>query len=134
MNTPCQKRKRPYRQRVKCGECCKEIDSDYKEKHTKSHEGKLVHFSRVYRLDSAQTLVSGYFKKQTVNSSSEPQCVSTNSNTVSEALASQLDAVTDISNTEESTTIALDVYLGIAQSCERPNDASSNSDSGSDIE
>ena len=79
-------------------------------------------------------MVSGYFKKQTVNSFSELQCVSTNSNTVSEALPSQLDTVTDICNTEESTTIALDACLGIAQSHERPNDASSNRDSDSDIE
>ena len=72
------KTERYYRQRAKCGECCKEIDSDQKEKHAKLHERKLVHISTVHRIDSAQSLVSGYFKKQTLNSSSEPQCVSTN--------------------------------------------------------
>ena len=50
------------------------------------------------------------------------------------ALATLLILVLAICNTEESTTIALGACLGIAQSCERPNDASSNSDSDSDIE
>ena len=46
----------------------------------------------------------------------------------------QLDTATDICNIEGSTTIALGACLEIAQSCERPSDASSNSDSDSDIE
>ena len=132
MSTLSQKRKRPYRKRVKCAECCKEIDSDYQEKHAKLHEGKLVQFSTVYRLDSTQTLVSGFFKKQTLNSSSEGQCVSTN--IVSEACSSQLDTVTEICNTEESSTIPLDARLEIAQPCVSPSDASSGCNSDSDIE
>ena len=53
-----------------------------------NYEGKLVQFSTVYRLDSTQT-VSGFFKKHTLNSSSEGQCVLTN--IVSEACSRQLD-------------------------------------------
>ena len=39
------KRKRPYRQRVICAECKREVDSDYKDNHAKTvHKGKKVAF------------------------------------------------------------------------------------------
>ena len=42
------KRKRPYRQRVICGECKKELDSDYKDNRAKTvHKGKKVAFTMV---------------------------------------------------------------------------------------
>lgn len=77
MTTPNQRRKRSYRQRVKCGECNKEIDSDYKEKHAKSHDGKLVDFTTVYHIDSAQTLLSRFFKSQPDVPSTELQSTTT---------------------------------------------------------
>ena len=45
-----------------------------------------------------------------------------------------MDTVTEIGNTEESRTIALDACLEIAQSCVSPSDASSGCNSDSDIE
>ena len=49
------KRKRPYRQRVICGECKKEIDSDYKDNHAKTvHKGKKVAFAMVRERNQSQ--------------------------------------------------------------------------------
>ena len=42
------KRKRPYCQRVICGVCKKELDSDYKDNHAKTvHKGQKVAFTMV---------------------------------------------------------------------------------------
>ena len=49
------KRKRPYRQHVICGECKKELDSDYKDNHAKTvHKGKKVAFTMVRERNQSQ--------------------------------------------------------------------------------
>lgn len=65
---PDQSCKRPYRHHVKCTECGKEYDSDYKEKHTKlRHLGKKVKLIAFHA--KMQSLLSGFLSKQpTLNS------------------------------------------------------------------
>ncbi|CAH3181786.1 unnamed protein product, partial [Porites lobata] len=63
------KRKRPYRQRVICGECKKELDSDYKDNHAKTvHKGKKVAFAMVRERNQSQL---AFFTKTTSSSISD---------------------------------------------------------------
>ena len=49
------KRKRPYRQRVICGVCKKELDSDYRVNHAKTvHKGQKVAFTMVRERNQSQ--------------------------------------------------------------------------------
>ena len=49
------KRKRPYCQRVICGVCKKELDSDYKDNHAKTvHKGQKVAFIMVRERNQSQ--------------------------------------------------------------------------------
>ena len=60
------KRKRPYRQRVICGECKKELDSDYKDNHAKTvHKGKKVAFAMVRERNQSQL---AFFTKSSTES------------------------------------------------------------------
>ena len=60
------KRKRPYRQRVICGECKKELDSDYKDNHAKTvHKGKKVAFAMVRERNQSQL---AFFTKSSMES------------------------------------------------------------------
>ena len=60
------KRKRPYRQRVICGECKKELDSDYKDNHAKTvHKGKKVAFAMVRERNQRQL---AFFTKSSTES------------------------------------------------------------------
>ena len=60
------KRKRPYRQRVVCGECKKELDSDYKDNHAKTvHKGKKVAFAMVRERNQSQL---AFFTKSSTES------------------------------------------------------------------
>lgn len=55
-------RKRHYRQRVVCGKCNKEIDSDYKDGHVKKvHNGEKVKFKTV--TDANQSQISNFLNK-----------------------------------------------------------------------
>ena len=58
-------RKRQYRHRVRCEECNKEIDSDYKEVHSRLvHNGKKVKCHPVMESsDSSQSKISTFFVK-----------------------------------------------------------------------
>ena len=58
-------RKRQYRHRVQCEECNKEIDSDYKEVHSRLvHNGKKVKCHPVMESsDSSQSKISTFFVK-----------------------------------------------------------------------
>ena len=58
-------RKRLYRHRVRCEECNKEIDSDYKEMHSRLvHNGKKVKCHLVMESsDSSQSKISAFFPK-----------------------------------------------------------------------
>ena len=60
------KRKRPYRQRVICGECKKELDSDYKDNHAKTvHKGNKVAFAMVRERNQSQL---AFFTKSSTES------------------------------------------------------------------
>ena len=60
------KRKRLYRQRVICGECKKELDSDYKDNHAKTvHKGKKVAFAMVRERNQSQL---AFFTKSSTES------------------------------------------------------------------
>lgn len=60
------KRKRPYRQRVICGECKKELDSNYKDNHAKTvHKGKKVAFAMVRERNQSQL---AFFTKSSTES------------------------------------------------------------------
>ena len=60
------KRKRPYHQRVICGECKKELDSDYKDNHAKTvHKGKKVAFAMVRERNQSQL---AFFTKSSTES------------------------------------------------------------------
>ena len=61
-------RKRQYRHRVRCEECNKEIDSDYKEVHS-----RLVHNSKIVKChpvmessDSSQSKINTFFVKSSM--------------------------------------------------------------------
>ena len=58
-------RKRQYRHRVRCEECNKEIDSDYKEVHSRLvHNGKKVKCHPVMESsDLSQSKISTFFVK-----------------------------------------------------------------------
>ena len=60
---PSKSRKRSYRQRVRCEECEKEFDSDYKERHFRLvHNGRKVKCHPVPgSSDSTQAKISGFF-------------------------------------------------------------------------
>ena len=60
------KRKRPYRQRVICGVCKKELDSDYKDNHAKTvHKGRKVAFTMVRERNQSQL---AFFTKSSAES------------------------------------------------------------------
>ena len=60
------KRKRPYRQRVICGVCKKELDSDYKDNHAKTvHKGQKVAFTMVRERNQSQL---AFFTKSSAES------------------------------------------------------------------
>ena len=57
-------RKRSYRHRVRCGECYKEIDSDYKDNHSRLvHNNKKIKCIPVESTDSFKSKISGFFLK-----------------------------------------------------------------------
>ena len=60
---PSKSRKRSYRQRVRCEECEKEFDSDYKDRHFRLvHNGRKVKCHPVPgSSDSTQAKISGFF-------------------------------------------------------------------------
>ena len=60
------KRKRPYRQRVICGVCKKELDSDYKDNHANTvHKGQKVAFTMVRERNQSQL---AFFTKSSAES------------------------------------------------------------------
>lgn len=67
-------RKRFYRQRIKCAECGKQIDSDYKEKHVRTvHAGQTVTFTHQCPKNRNRHWLSAFFEKHSAPNLSDKE-------------------------------------------------------------
>ena len=85
-------RKRSYRHRVRCGECYKEIDSDYKDNHSRLvHNNKKIKCIPFESTDSFQSKISGFFLKSSTTVEHSTTLSGTSQSNDSEDLEEQYD-------------------------------------------
>ena len=124
------KRKRPYCQRVICGVCKKELDSDYKDNHTKTvHKGKKVAFTMVLERNQSQL---AFFTKSSVESQPSRKLFRSDNQTdardcqenTSSCSNVQTDGIEGVEISPVSTDLELgedrDVHIPLQEATEEP--------------